>query len=129
MIRMPPYQYFLAVLAKEPGRYGYLQVADAVRAPWEDEGGELSQRHYQVLLIDGTRPLPLPANMLAWTSLALVVWDDVDPSRLTPDQQRALVDWLHWGGRLVISGPASLATFVAVFWLPTCPPPARRRNR
>ncbi len=121
MIQMPSNQYFLAVLAKEPGRYGYLQVADAIRAPWEDEWGEISQRQYQVLLIDATRPLPLPANVLAWTSLAMMVWDDVDPSRLTPDQQHALIDWLHWGGRLVVSGPSSLATLRGSFLDPYLP--------
>jgi len=121
LVRMPPNQYFLAVLAKEPGRYGYLRVADAVRAPWEDEQGGISTRHYQVLLLDATRSLPLPANMLDWTSLAVVVWDQIDPDRLTPDQQQALVDWLHWGGRLVISGPGSLATLRGSFLDPYLP--------
>ena len=27
---------------------------------------------------------------------------------MSPDQKKALVDWLHWGGQLIISGPDSL---------------------
>jgi hypothetical protein len=115
---MPPNQYFLAVLAKEPGQYAYLQVADAIRAPWEDPQGGIPQPHYRVLLFDPNRPLPLPANLLSWTSLALMIWDEMDPDQLTPDQQQALVDWLHWGGRLVISGPASLASLRGSFLEP-----------
>ena len=36
------------------------------------------------------------------------MWDDFDPGALSEDQKQALVDWLHWGGTLVISGPGSL---------------------
>jgi hypothetical protein len=43
-----------------------------------------------------------------WTSIAYVLWDDYDVTALSRDQQRSLLDWLHWGGQLVISGPNSL---------------------
>lgn len=115
LIRMPSFQYFLLVLAKEPGRYGFLKVADAVRSPWEDEDGTPADRHYQVLLSGATKQLPLSANALTWTSLAYLVWDEVDPTRLSPGQQQALIDWLHWGGRLIVNGPDSLDTLKGSF--------------
>ena len=108
MAAMPSYQYFLVVVAKEPARYGYLQVADAIRAPWEDDDGSPNERHYQVLVADTDGPFPLSAGALTWTSLAYLVWDEVDPAQLEPDVQQSLVDWLHWGGRLVVNGPDSL---------------------
>ena len=37
-----------------------------------------------------------------------VIWDDVDPQLLNERQQHALIDWLHQGGQLIISGPKSL---------------------
>ena len=58
------------------------------------------------------RPLPwprrLPSHALFWTSTAVLLWDGLDPALLTTAQQQALVDWLHWGGQLIVSGPDSL---------------------
>jgi hypothetical protein len=49
------------------------------------------------------------------------VWDDVNPAVLTADQQQAMLDWLHWGGQLVISGPASLDKLKGSFLNPYLP--------
>ena len=108
LVRMPSYQYFLIVLAKEPNRYAFLKVIDTVRNEWEEEYDAISQPHYRVSLADAGDDLPLDSNLLNWTTVAAIVWDEVDPTRLSADQQAALVDWLHWGGRLVINGPDSL---------------------
>jgi len=108
MLKMPSYQYFLVVLAKEYSRYSFLKVTDTVRAPWEEEFEETASPYYRVVLADGTKALPLSANSLAWTSIAYVIWDEVDPTRMSADQQEALLDWLHWGGRLIVNGPDSL---------------------
>jgi hypothetical protein len=104
---MPSHQYYMMVLAREPSRYAYLKVTDAVRAPYEDDNG-LAPAHYRVVLADASKSLPLPTNVLTWTSIAYVVWDEVNLDRTNAAQQAALSDWLHWGGRLIISGPDSL---------------------
>jgi hypothetical protein len=106
--KMPSYQYFIVVLSEEISKYGFLKVTDAVRMPWEEELDTASQPHYRVVLADATKSLPLPSNPLTWSSVAHFVWDEVDPTRMTPEQQSALVDWIHWGGRLIINGPDSL---------------------
>lgn len=106
--KMPSYQYFILVLSEEISQYAFLKVTDAVRMPWEEEFDAASQPHYRVVLADATKSLPLPNNVLMWTSVSHLVWDEVDSARLTPEQQSALVDWLHWGGRLIINGPDSL---------------------
>ena len=64
--------------------------------------------YYQVVTPQIVKPLPLPSNSLAWTNIAYLVWDDVDPQMLSLEQQKAMVDWLHWGGQIIISGPKSL---------------------
>ena len=111
---MPSHQYFFMVLAREPSRYAFLKVVDAVKAPYEDlDGTEIP--HYRVVLADGNKPLPLPPNVLTWTSVAYVLWDEVNLDRLDPAQQEALVDWIHWGGRLIINGPDSLDGLRASF--------------
>jgi hypothetical protein len=111
---MPSHQYFFMVLAREPSRYAFLKVTDSVKAPYEDMNGT-EIPHYRVVLADGAKPLPLPPNVLTWTSVAYVVWDEVNLDRLDPAQQEALVDWIHWGGRLIINGPDSLDGLRASF--------------
>ncbi|MEM9351762.1 MAG: hypothetical protein AAGA92_02000 [Planctomycetota bacterium] len=106
--RMPSYQYFVLVLADSPDEYAFLKVTDTVRGPYEDDDNPYDQYYHVVLAGSAKGGLPVPENPLAMSSVAYVVWDRLDPERLTPRQQDSLVDWLHWGGRLIVSGPGSL---------------------
>jgi len=117
---MPSFQYFLVVLAREPARYAYLKVTDATKAPYETDDGVMPP-HYRVVLADGNKPLPLPRNALTWTTVAYLVWDEVNLARIDLQQQTALIDWLHWGGRLIINGPDSLAALRGSFLDPYLP--------
>jgi hypothetical protein len=121
---MPPYQYNLVVLAAEPERYTFLKFLDSVRVPFAG----LSERDipentitYRVLLLDISERIPLPGNSLAWTSVAYILWDEVDPELFTPDQQAALLDWLAWGGQIVMNGPDSLDLLAGSFLEPYLP--------
>ncbi|HMP07504.1 MAG TPA: hypothetical protein PJ982_14230, partial [Lacipirellulaceae bacterium] len=111
---MPSHQYFLVVLARQPARYSFLKLVDSVRAPYDDATGPVGP-HYRVVLADAGREAPLPDSVLAWSGVAYVVWDDPNLDRISPAQQQALVDWIHWGGRLIVSGPDSLATLRGSF--------------
>jgi hypothetical protein len=107
---MPAYQYFLVVLSDNADRYGYLKILPTIAPPVEDEQ-TLSLEgilHYRVLLPNTEEFVPVPTLPLQWTPIAYVLWDGMDPARLTVSQQQAMLDWLHWGGHLVISGPNSL---------------------
>jgi hypothetical protein len=64
---------------------------------------------------------PLPSYALYWTSVAAVLWDDAMPQSLDAEQQQALVDWLHWGGQLILSGPDTLDTLRDSFLAPYLP--------
>jgi hypothetical protein len=108
---MPSYQYHFAVLAKESSRYAYLKSLDSVSVPYggETEYDEIEKiLHYRVAITDVRKSIPLSDNPLTWTSIAYIVWDEIDPQLFSPEQERALVDWIHWGGQLIISGPDSL---------------------
>lgn len=100
--RMPYYQFHFVVLARYPELYGYLRALDAVGSP--------TNEHYRISLISPGRRTPLPSQSLFWTSTAYVLWDDADPEALSLDQQVALLDWIHWGGQLIVSGPETLDT-------------------
>jgi hypothetical protein len=115
---MPPYQFYFFVLAREPIRYRQsLDRLDAIRGPIID--GRFV--YYKLIVPPLEKQIALPAHPLAWTSIAYVLWDDVDPTALSPDQQKAMLDWLHWGGQLILSGPGTIATLRGSFLAPYLP--------
>ncbi|MEX2092356.1 MAG: hypothetical protein WD971_06745, partial [Pirellulales bacterium] len=122
--RMPSYQYYFVVLAKEPSRYSLLKTLDSVTVPWDgetDSDDTEDPLHYRVVSLPVVRTILLSDNPLTWTGIAYVLWDEVDPKRFTPEQARALVDWLHWGGQLIVSGPDSLDLLKGSFLEPYLP--------
>jgi hypothetical protein len=118
---MPDYEYLFVVLARNRDRYGYLKALDSVRSPWEDDLDFRPLSYYQVVAPPIGSHVSLPSQPLVWTSIAYVLWDDVDGRVLSGEQQTALVDWLHWGGRLIISGPDSIDALRGGFLGPYLP--------
>ncbi len=122
---MESYQYFFVVLAKEPSRYNYVKSLNGVLVPQDSIdysfGGGKDLAHYQVLLPDISKQVPLPDNPMCWTTIAYILWDEVDPDQLDRQRREALVDWLHWGGQLIINGPNSLKLLEGSFLAPYLP--------
>lgn len=106
---IPAHQFYIVALASDPDRYRFLSTLEAVsNVPEGEEAfGDLKSPNYQLLLPKIDESVPLPGNPLAWTMVAYVLWDGFDPQRLSPLQQQAMLDWLHWGGQLLINGPGS----------------------
>ena len=67
------------------------------------------------MTLPATKRPPLPTNSLCWTSIAYLLWDDSDPALWDLDQQQALIDWLHWGGQIIVSGPDALTQLQSSF--------------
>ena len=115
------HQYFIVVLAANNSSYVYMNnlrsvvVTDSTIA---DFGG---LRFYRVILPKIDRSVPLPGNLQTWTMIAYLVWDDIDPALLTPEQRTATIDWLHWGGQIIVSGPNSLDKLRGSFLAPYLP--------
>lgn len=121
---MPSYQYHFVVLAKEPSRYAFLQSLDSVKVPFDGESDADDTEdpvHYRVVAMDVGQSVGLSDNPLTWTSIAYILWDEVDPEPFTPEQEQAFVDWLEWGGQLIISGPDSLDLLKGSFLDPYLP--------
>lgn len=108
MIRLPAHQFFFTVLTPEPARFQFLRALDSVVPPTGMILPQGDEAHFRVItpLIDNN--LALPTHMLTSTAVAYLLWDDIDPASLTPDQKTALIDWIHWGGQLIINGPQTL---------------------
>jgi hypothetical protein len=106
---MPDYQYFMIVLSKDANRYRGLKSLEAVRPLGENMPlNPEDAAYYRLVVPRSDQPLALPTQSLCWTSTAYVLWDDVLPSALAPAQQQAMLDWLHWGGGLILGGPQTL---------------------
>ncbi|TWT32041.1 hypothetical protein Enr8_39670 [Blastopirellula retiformator] len=105
---MPAHQFYMVVLAANSDDYQFLGSLDTVKPLSASMDQNESAPHYRVVIPKIIDRTPLPENPLTWTSIAVIVWDDIDQQTLTTYQQEALLDWLHWGGQLIISGPGSL---------------------
>jgi len=133
--RMKPHEFFLVVLAPRAPAvgYGHWKTLGSIKP-----GGSLDERafdrsrepdkYYDVVIAspESGREIPLSEQPLTWTSIAYLVWDDCDPNLLTAGQQQALVDWLHFGGQVIISGPKSLDRLKGSFLEPYLPAAAAK---
>lgn len=119
--RMPARQFHFVVLSPQAERYKFLNNTKmySVRPP-TDGFGQV-EHNYRVVLPTIDHRVSLPSHWLTWTSIAYILWDGVEPATLSLDQQQALVDWLHWGGQLIVSGPESLDLLYGSFLAPYLP--------
>jgi hypothetical protein len=104
-----------------PSAYAHLDQLPSVYVSEVEGPRGAVLRHYHVIRPKIARSVPLPAHSLAWTTISHVIWDGLDPGLFSTPQQEALLDWLHWGGQLVISGPDSLEKLRGSFLAPYLP--------
>ncbi len=115
VVRLAPHQFFFTVLTLEPDRFRFLRDLDCIVPPTNLFLRQGEEAHYRVMTPIVTHSVSLPTHFLASTAVAYVLWDDVDPAVLTADQQTALLDWIHWGGQLIVNGPQTLDTLKGSF--------------
>lgn len=108
--KLEPHQLLIPVLGENAPLYGALSryqaliPASADREPTVVE----RQRYFRVVYptSEPDKPLPLSPHPLTWTTASHVIWDGQDPEGLNINQQQALLDWVHWGGQLIVVGGA-----------------------
>ncbi len=119
---LKPSEFQLVVISPQALSYEFLTVLDAVFWRGEDDIDEPRTRSYQVSLVKPENgKYAIPHSLLTMTATAVIIWDDVSIDELTTDQQTALVDWLHWGGQLIINGPSSWSRLQNSFISPYLP--------
>ncbi len=110
------------MLSPQALSYEFLSILDTVLWRGDDLGDEPRIRSYTVSLI---KPIEgkyaMPRSLLTMTATAALLWDDVSPEDLTSEQQEAIVDWVHWGGQLIVSGPSSWSRLQNSFLSPYLP--------
>ncbi len=119
--KIPAHQFYFVVLSRDAERYAFLNELDSVQPPAGNLISSGGERYYKVLMPKIEQRVPLSTNPLCWTPIAYVLWDDLHPEKLTPEQQQAMLDWIHWGGQLIISGPGTLADLKSSLIAPYLP--------
>jgi hypothetical protein len=112
--KLEPHQMLVPVLSLDPAAYSaWSKKLATLPASGETGSNEIErQRYYRLVFpMDPSRP-NLSPHSLTWTTTSHLIWDGLAPETLSSgefSQQQALVDWLHWGGQLVVvaSGPSS----------------------
>ena len=107
--KMRGFQNHFVVIAEKADNYQFLKTLRSIKPQRTSDEYLNVELDYFVKLPKGTRRIDLPSHPLTWTHMAYILWDDFDPEILTTTQQQSLIDWLHWGGQLIVSGPKSLA--------------------
>ncbi len=105
-------EYFLVILTNRPERFVSFQVADWVRPPTDIELAANGPANYRIVFAKSGGLWSIPETMLDMTSTAVVFWDDVSPNELTAFQRQGIIDWVHFGGRLIVNGD-TIATELA----------------
>lgn len=116
------HEFQLVAIGPQALSYEYLTVLDAIYWRGEEFMQEERTRSYYVTLVKPTDGnYSFPHSMLTMTAIAAIVWDDVSPDDLSENQQEALIDWIHWGGQLIVSGPSSWSRLQNSFLSPYLP--------
>lgn len=97
-------EFYFVILSERPERFAKFQVSDWVR-PYRDQLEFKDPRsNYRIIIPSTDDLLPLADTVLDWTSTAVLLWDDLSPDALTPQQQTAIADWVRFGGQLIVNG-------------------------
>lgn len=118
---MPASQYYFVLLSSRPAEFSYIGDDDWQRMQADDLSDADQNLHYRVVVPSTEGVIPIPDSFLQWTSIAYVLWDDLSPETLTSDQQQAILDWVSWGGRVIVNGPAASAQFRGTLLEPLLP--------
>jgi hypothetical protein len=106
---LPPHQMLVVVLSKEAASYSTWSRLPSMAPGGADREDPLTldlQRFYRLVLPEEPDKAFLSPHPLTWAPISHVVWDGLPPDSLSVSHQQAMLDWLHWGGQLVIVGGA-----------------------
>jgi hypothetical protein len=110
---LDPHQMLVVLLTRGSSdgyaNWGRFQAFTPTSADLTDQMLSERQRYYRLVLpLDPEHPL-LSSHPLTWTTISHVIWDGMPPDSLKSGQQEAMLDWLHWGGQLILVGGATPA--------------------
>ncbi len=106
---LPPHQMLVLVLSKDATTKfaAWNRMSAIIPSVAERDGGDIEKLRYYRLVLPMEHDKPaLSSHPLTWTTISHTIWDGYSPDDLSVSQQQAMLDWLHWGGQLIVSGGA-----------------------
>jgi hypothetical protein len=107
---LEPHQMLILLLTKDStdpyARWNQFQAMIPLSADRGDNMAVDRLRYYRMVLPMDPDQLPLSPHPLTWTTISHVIWDGLPTENLNPAIQQAMLDWLHWGGQLIVLGGA-----------------------
>lgn len=103
------YQYCLVTLCRDPARYSFLRALDCTT--WSSHVKAPDERitpHRILDLKEDDLATQFPSRFYAMTSMSHLMIHDGSPALLNLEQQQAVIDWLHFGGTIIINGSDGL---------------------
>ena len=116
------YQYNLVLLSRDPARYAFWRNLDCII--WSSRSRFTNERIAPHLVIDMNEDQvasQFPDRLYAMTSISHLVINDSSLSIMTPEQQSAVLDWLYFGGTIILNGPDCIAGVETSFLKPLAP--------
>jgi len=106
---LPGYQYNLVTLSRDPSRYTFWRGLDCIVWPSRQRMSEERIAPHRIIdMNENEVASQFPTRLYAMTTISHVVLNDSSVSILSTDQQDALLDWLHFGGTIVLNGPEAI---------------------
>jgi len=109
LLTLEPHQMLVMILSKEStNQYAaWNRLVAMLPSEGDREATDLEkQRYYRLVLpMDADKPALSP-HPLTWSTMSHAIWDGLAPDTLSVSQQQAMLDWLHWGGQIVVTGGA-----------------------
>lgn len=119
---MPEYQHYMVVLSKNPQQYQFLNGLSAIIWPSTRRTEEDKITPFRVVSIaQDDAQNNLPSRLTTWTTTSHLLWNDCDASSISEDQRNAILDWIQFGGQLIVNGPESQAALRSSFLSPYLP--------
>jgi hypothetical protein len=104
LLKLEPHQMLVPILSQDSAQYANWSKLNALIPSSGDKDAMAidKQRYYRPVLGQDAEKPALSAHPLTWTTISHLIWDDYSPEFLNSGQQQAMIDWLHWGGQLII---------------------------
>lgn len=104
------YQYDMLVLSRNTPQHIFWRGLDCIVWPQaiNDESSRIAP-HRVIDIAEEDLGQSIPNQLMTMTSISHMVINDVSLNILPEDHQKAILDWLYFGGTIIINGPDAIA--------------------
>ncbi len=113
---LPGYQYNIVSISVDPARYVFWRGLDCMVWPSQEKMPDARiAPHRMTDLNEDEIASQFPEHLYSMTSISHLVINDASPSRFSTEQQNAILDWLYFGGTIIINGSDAIGGISSSF--------------